>query len=695
MARQTLRAFLGGILPLSIFFGFLIPSAKPLDRLMFPLQTFYIGLFIYHLSLVLFGLQPAPMLMPGRTRSRFAVLVAAHNEEAVIGQLLASLRAQRYPAHLFRVFVVADACNDHTAGAAREAGAVVFERRDLPRAGKGAALDWLLHHVWGQQEEYDAVAIVDADNVVTRDFLQTMDAYLQRGDEVIQGYLGTKNPDDSWITRAIYASYAYTNRFFQLAKFNLGLSSSLGGTGLCIAMPLLRRLGWQCDALTEDLEFQIRAILAGVRPTWAWEAVVYDEKPLTFRVAFRQRLRWMQGHASVAFRYLGALLRRAIGAADPVAWDAVVYLAAPIWLAVALLISLVYMVNWFVPLFSYLYPPWVPPVLLLASLMYPYLALRLEGLPAGLYARPSTLAGVLLIGLSWPLLGFLGIVFQRRRTWLKTAHTRSLSIEDAGWQRAGLAGASPTWARLGTVRGVAGAMIALAIVATITPHLTARRLRPPLEEGGQFLLERRPEAALPLFVEAVSQQPEDPIAHAFLALTQRIMGNRLGALRSFARVRHLDPELDDTVVALGDFLLRHRQHPNAEWLLHEVLSSVRSGPEAYAWAANQFLDRRRLGEAEMIVQDGIHRFGQDVALLRVQGFLYLTQGRPAQAITILRLAHGKAPTDPGILINLGWAYVRLRQFPAAIQVWESALRLNPRNDVLRQDLEGLKKLHQP
>jgi cellulose synthase/poly-beta-1,6-N-acetylglucosamine synthase-like glycosyltransferase/Flp pilus assembly protein TadD len=662
---------------------------------MFPLQTFYVWLFIYHLALVLFGLQPAPVLSAGQPRSRFAIMAAARNEEAVIGQLVTSLRAQQYPAHLFGVFVVADSCTDGTVAAARDAGAVVYERHDRERAGKGVAIDWLLHRIWDGTDGFDAVIIVDADNVVAPDFLAKMDAYLQRGDQVIQGYLGTKNPDDSWITRAIYASYAYTNRFFQLAKFNLGLSSSLGGTGLCIAMPLLQRLGWRCEALTEDLEFQIRAILAGVRPMWAWDAVVYDEKPLTLGVAFRQRRRWMQGHANVAVRYLGPLLQRAVGSADPVAWDAVVYLAAPIWLAVALLIGVTYSFNWLVPTFTYLYPPWVPPLLLLASLAYPYLALRLEGLPAGLYARPSTLAGVLLIGLSWPLLGLMGILFHRRRTWLKTAHSRSLSIEETGHQMRGRASAVLPWARLATVRGVAAGMIALATVAVITPQLTAKRLRPPLEEAGQFLLERRPGDALPLFVEAVRQQPDDPIGYAFLALTKRMLGDRLGALWAFARVKHLDPELDDTVVALADFLLRHRDHPNAEWLLHEALSSVRSGPEAYAWAANHFVDRRRLGEAETIIQDGLRRFGQHVSLLKVQGYLSLAQGRPAQAIVILQIAHSKASTDPGILINLGWAHVRLRQFPAAIQAWQLALKLDPHNEALRENLRGLQMFRQP
>ena len=44
-----------------------------------------------------------------------AFVIAAHNEEAVIGNLVRSIKAQNYPAELIDCFVVADACTDRTA----------------------------------------------------------------------------------------------------------------------------------------------------------------------------------------------------------------------------------------------------------------------------------------------------------------------------------------------------------------------------------------------------------------------------------------------------------------------------------------------------------------------------------------------------------------------------------------------------
>ena len=70
---------------------------------------------------------------------RYAVLICARNEEAVIADLLGSLRGQTYPQEKLKVFVMADNCTDATAQIVRNAGATVYERFDTERVGKGGA----------------------------------------------------------------------------------------------------------------------------------------------------------------------------------------------------------------------------------------------------------------------------------------------------------------------------------------------------------------------------------------------------------------------------------------------------------------------------------------------------------------------------------------------------------------------------
>ena len=61
--------------------------------------------------------------------------------------MIDSIRHQRYPTELLDVYVVADNCTDNTAGAARRAGAVVYERFNQGQVGKSYALDFLLQQI--------------------------------------------------------------------------------------------------------------------------------------------------------------------------------------------------------------------------------------------------------------------------------------------------------------------------------------------------------------------------------------------------------------------------------------------------------------------------------------------------------------------------------------------------------------------
>jgi Flp pilus assembly protein TadD len=421
--------------------------------------------------------------------------------------------------------------------------------------------------------------------------------------------------------------------------------------------------------------------------------VVYDEKPLTFSTAWRQRRRWMQGHASVAVRYLGPLIRRAVVARDPVAVDAVVYLASPIWLSMAFLLTIAFVGNRITPLFTYLYPAWVPPLLLVVSCVYPYLALQLEGVSTKGSLRLSTLVGLLALSMCWPLLGLLGLLQHRNRVWIKTEHTRSLSVADVHRPSETAAPARrPAWTRLSTARAISVAMITLIIVSVVAPQIVARRLRKPLEEGATLLLEGRTAEALQRLESARDEAPDDPITYGFLALTHRMRGNQVAALQAYGQAKRLDPPIEETTVAIIDFLLRHRRHPNSERLMTELVSTMRSGPDAYVWAANLFIGRRRLGDAEVIVNDGIKRLGPQTALLKGKGFLLLRQNRPADAVAVLEQARRQAPNDVSLLINLGWAYYYSNRVESTIRVWEQAITLDPRNDALRRDLDRVRRL---
>jgi cellulose synthase/poly-beta-1,6-N-acetylglucosamine synthase-like glycosyltransferase len=73
-----------------------------------------------------------------------------------------------------------------------------------------------------------------------------------------------------------------------------------------------KRYGWGATCLTEDMEFTMKALMEGIPTTWAHDAVIYDEKPLTFKAAWNQRVRWAQGNFDVANRYIPKMLIKGI-----------------------------------------------------------------------------------------------------------------------------------------------------------------------------------------------------------------------------------------------------------------------------------------------------------------------------------------------------------------------------------------------
>src|SRR5258706_5027996 len=94
------------------------------------------------------------------SRTRFLVVIPAHDESALIGDTVRSVLASDYPASLREVVVIADNCTDDTVVEARRAGSTCLERVDFHRRGKPWALNWIFRTL--DLSRYDGVAMIDA-----------------------------------------------------------------------------------------------------------------------------------------------------------------------------------------------------------------------------------------------------------------------------------------------------------------------------------------------------------------------------------------------------------------------------------------------------------------------------------------------------------------------------------------------------
>ncbi|WP_302799570.1 glycosyltransferase family 2 protein, partial [Senegalimassilia anaerobia] len=132
--------------------------------------------YTYQLYYVFVVLTRKPKQLVAKKNHKFAAVISARNESAVIGQLIHSIKVQNYPSELIDVFVIADNCTDNTAEVAREAGAIVFPRFNTEQVGKGYALDYGFNVIRSKYADrgYEAYFVFDADNVLDVNYFREM-----------------------------------------------------------------------------------------------------------------------------------------------------------------------------------------------------------------------------------------------------------------------------------------------------------------------------------------------------------------------------------------------------------------------------------------------------------------------------------------------------------------------------------------
>ena len=244
--------------------------------------------------------------------NRYAILIAARNEEAVLPHLLDSIAAQDYPKHLIRTFVVADNCTDRTAELAAAHGATVFSRFNNRQIGKGYALNYLLSRIDETEglSNFDNFLIFDADNLLEPDYVCQINRVASDGYDAFCGYRNSKNFGANWLSAGYGLWYLHDSVHMNRSRMRLGTPCAINGTGFGFTGNLLERMGgWNFFTLTEDIEFTTWCATRGIRVGYCHDAVLYDEQPTSLAVSIRQRTRWVQGGLQVSIRYAKDLLR--------------------------------------------------------------------------------------------------------------------------------------------------------------------------------------------------------------------------------------------------------------------------------------------------------------------------------------------------------------------------------------------------
>ncbi len=264
-----------------------------------------------------------------------AVLIPAHNEEAVLEETLRSLLEQTIPQD--RLLVVADNCTDRTAEIARTLGVEVVERQHETQRGKGYALAFGTQHLEASPPE--VLVVVDADCRLGPGCLDRLVRRCQELGRSIQSDYQLVPAEASPRTAVSALAILVRNKVRPLGLRELGLGCQLTGSGMAFPWAQWSSVSGLDDFLAEDLLLGVRLTQSGHAPMFEDEAEVRSVLPVQTQSQARQRNRWEQGQLTMLLRYGPRLLWDGLRNLDRVQFAAGLDLMVPplaAWLLAAM-----------------------------------------------------------------------------------------------------------------------------------------------------------------------------------------------------------------------------------------------------------------------------------------------------------------------------------------------------------------------
>lgn len=253
------------------------------------------------------GVKPRTDRLASRS---WLVIVPAHNEEQLVEACVKSLlRSGAGLPAAPTVLVIADNCDDRTATISRVAGAVVYERTDPVRRGKGYALEDAISGISSGSLGLpvpDFVAFVDADSLVDAAFLPEMQRELARGARVAQAYYEVA--DDGELTRLRRLAFKLLHWGRPLGMARLGLGSGLKGNGMAMRWEIATE-GLGSVGIAEDAAMTLAAAERGIPVAFVPRARVSGFMASTYADARVQDERWERGRLRMMPRAVAAALR--------------------------------------------------------------------------------------------------------------------------------------------------------------------------------------------------------------------------------------------------------------------------------------------------------------------------------------------------------------------------------------------------
>ena len=252
---------------------------------------------------------------PAYFKFDYGCIITAYKNAEIAKPLVQSLLQQKYQNHL--VYLVADECD--ISGWDIEDERLRVLRPDPPLRLKAKSI---IHAIEQFRRKHDYIVVFDADNLAHPNFLQEINKYANNGLRSIQGQRTAKNLDTTYACADATGEF-YKNYIDRYVPYLLGSSSVISGSGMAVEAELYKtylngpeiqqgKEMWK-KMLQEDKILQNDLLFKKEKISYAWNAVVYDEKVVTGQQVETQRSRWLFSYFQNLPNSSGILLRGITG----------------------------------------------------------------------------------------------------------------------------------------------------------------------------------------------------------------------------------------------------------------------------------------------------------------------------------------------------------------------------------------------
>lgn len=255
-----------------------------------------------------------PVKLVNPKKNKLAVLVPARNEKGVV-HLLDSLASQTYDPKYFDTYVIVADKKDPTIELCKNYKNTICKLVESQTC-KGDALDGAIQDILKSKKKYAGYIIVDADNIVDKDFVLEFNNSLVSGRDIILGKRCIKNflfgkEFRNWVVNCNGLIYTQLDKLGNAFRSKNWMHCSVCGTGIMITAKVIDELGgWPFRFITEDFELAISSLVAG-RTFYYYEgAITYTEESMTHKTANDRRRRWLLGYAQVSTKYRKDVLKK-------------------------------------------------------------------------------------------------------------------------------------------------------------------------------------------------------------------------------------------------------------------------------------------------------------------------------------------------------------------------------------------------